>query len=77
MVLWFLSLATAVGTGWLVFSRAAAGPTLHAAFLLSVCGFVACCLWALARGLSPDQDAPADRGGAAGGDQTMDDPEPR
>lgn len=62
MVLWILSLASAVGTGWLVFSRTGpADPMLHAAFLLSVAGFVACCLWALARGLSADRAAEAER----------------
>lgn len=55
MVLWLLSLATAIGTGWLSFGGPSVGPAADVVFLLSVAGFVAVSMWVLARMLSPAQ----------------------
>lgn len=73
MVLWLLSLATAIGTGWLTFAGPSIGPAVDAVFLLSVAGFVTASLWVLARVL-PARNAGDTPGGddAAEGDESPD-----
>lgn len=80
MVMWLLSLATAIGTGWLAFAGPNVGPLFDAVFLLSVAGFVACSMWALARLLTPlDRDERAAErlhGPASDDDETRHSPRP-
>ena len=50
-MLFVLSVAATVGTGWLVFSGRTSASAMHAAFLLCVGASVACGVLLLAKGL--------------------------